>query len=111
MRDVAFVLALGLYASIQTAVSFKFLSTRRSVIHSQGLSGLRSTSLKMVSTPHGGKVPPIYKMRLQCYHMSCFTSLRAMSRSKLAILLIFCGLTLIISWSILWWLTTAKRMT
>eukprot|EP01036_Dinobryon_divergens_P029684 gene29684-38813_t len=56
MRDVAFVLALGLYASIQTAVSFKFLSTRRSVIHSQGFSGLRSTSLQMVSTPHGGKL-------------------------------------------------------
>lgn len=59
MKDVAFVFALGLYASIQTAVSFKFSSTRRSVIHSEGFSGLRSTSLQMVSTPHGGKVSPI----------------------------------------------------
>ena len=64
MKDVAFVFALGLFISIQTAASFKFSSTRRPVIHSHGFSGLRSNSLQMVSTPHGGKVYPIFNYAL-----------------------------------------------
>lgn len=57
MEKVAsLALSLGLFIYMQSAASFRLSSSMRPVINSHSLSGLRSSSLQMVSTPHGGKV-------------------------------------------------------